>query len=95
MESGCIEVDGGVNGSSSAVPCSAIVGGANGSVTTDIVGVRGTGALDTLEISITYGRSSSVILTNTIVGGGTGSAATDIVGVRGTRSYDIGYTSPL
>ena len=49
MESGCIEVDGGVDGSSSAVPCSAIVGGTTGSVATDIVGVRGTGSLDTLE----------------------------------------------
>ena len=41
MESGCIEVDGGVDGSSSAVPCSTIVGGMTGSIATDIVGVRG------------------------------------------------------
>ena len=79
-----------VDGSSSAVPCSAIVGGTTGSVATDIVGVSGTGSLDTLDISISDGRSSSVVPTNTIVGGGTGSAATDIVGVSGTRSYAIG-----
>ena len=93
VESGCIEVDGGVDGSSSAVPCSTIVGGTTISAATDIVGVRGTESLDTLEISIRYGRSSRVVPTNTIVGGGTGSAATDIVGVRGTRSYDIRDTS--
>ena len=37
VESGCIEVDVGVDISSGAVPCSAIVGGTNGSVATDIV----------------------------------------------------------
>ena len=55
VESGCIEVDGGVDGSSSAVPCSAIVGGTNGSVATDIVGVSGTESLGTLEIGIEDG----------------------------------------
>ena len=79
--------------SSSVVPTNTIVVGGTGSAATDILGVRGTGYLDTLEISIGYGRSSSVVLTNIIVSGGTGSAATDIVGVRGTRSLGMGNTS--
>ena len=37
------------------VPTNTIVGGGTGSAATDIVGVRGTGSLDTLKISIGYG----------------------------------------
>ena len=57
---------GGIDGSNSVVPCSAIVGGTTGFVATGIVGVRGTGSFDFLKISIAYDRSSDLIPTNTI-----------------------------
>ena len=53
-----------VDGLSSGVPCSAIVGGTTGSVA---LGTRATRPLDTLEMSISNDRSSSVVSTNTIV----------------------------
>ena len=70
VESGCMEVDGGVGGSSSAVPCSTIVGGGAGSVAADIVVVSGTESLVEIDIEKSSCRLSSVLPINTIVGGG-------------------------
>ena len=45
VESGCIKADRGEGRSSSAVPCSIIVGGTTGSIAAVIVGVGGSGSI--------------------------------------------------